>query len=155
MSKHTALNRTPNFWHVRLRRHNLPIIDKTKRVGMPPTLLIVDDSKVSRMMIRSKVQQLQPGWAVLEAASGEEAVAMVRERAPDFITMDVNMPGINGFEAVEQIRTFNTSARVAMLTANIQEASRDRAAALKVTFVKKPATELAIREAMDHFLAVP
>lgn len=120
---------------------------------MTQTLLVVDDSKVSRMMIKAKVQQLQPTWVVLEAANGEEAVAMVRASAPDFITMDVNMPGINGFEAVEQIRAFNTTARIAMLTANIQEASRDRAAALKVTFVKKPATEPAIREAIGYFLA--
>ncbi|OQW87686.1 MAG: response regulator [Rhodoferax ferrireducens] len=120
---------------------------------MSRTLLIVDDSKVSRMMIRAKVAQLQPDWTILEADNGDEAVALVRASAPDFITMDVNMPGINGFEAVEQIRAFNTSARIAMLTANIQEASRDRAAQLQVTFVKKPATEPAIREAIDYFLA--
>jgi len=120
---------------------------------MSRTLLIVDDSKVSRMMIRAKVAQLQPDWTIMEAGNGDEAVALVRASAPDFITMDVNMPGINGFEAVEQIRAFNTSARIAMLTANIQEASRDRAAQLQVTFVKKPATEPAIREAIDYFLA--
>lgn len=120
---------------------------------MTQTLLVVDDSKVSRMMIKAKVQQLQPTWTLLEAASGEEAVAMVRVSAPDFITMDVNMPGINGFEAVQQIRAFNTTARIAMLTANIQEASRDQAAALQVTFIKKPATEPAIREAIGYFLA--
>ncbi|MCW2311596.1 response regulator transcription factor [Rhodoferax antarcticus] len=120
---------------------------------MSRTLLIVDDSKVSRMMIRAKMAQLQPDWIIQEAANGEVAVAMVRASAPDFITMDVNMPGINGFEAVEQIRAFNTTARIAMLTANIQEASRERAAELKVTFVKKPATEPAIREAIYHFLA--
>lgn len=120
---------------------------------MTQTLLVVDDSKVSRMMIKAKVQQLQPTWTLLEAASGEEAVAMVRVSVPDFITMDVNMPGINGFEAVQQIRAFNTTARIAMLTANIQEASRDQAAALQVTFIKKPATEPAIREAIGYFLA--
>lgn len=119
---------------------------------MSRTLLIVDDSKVSRMMIRTKMAQLQPDWIIREAANGEDAVAMVRASPPDFITMDVNMPGINGFEAVEQIRAFNTTARIAMLTANIQEASRERAAELKVTFVKKPATEPAIREAIYHFL---
>ena len=122
---------------------------------MSRTLLIVDDSKVSRMMIRAKVAQLQPGWTIHESATGDEAVAMVRASAPDFITMDVNMPGINGFEAVQQIRAFNTTARIAMLTANIQEASRDRAAQLEVTFVKKPATEPAIREAIAYFLAAP
>jgi two-component system, chemotaxis family, chemotaxis protein CheY len=117
------------------------------------TVLIVDDSKVSRMMIRARVAQLQPDWTIQEAANGQEGVDMVRASAPDFITMDVNMPGIDGFEAVQQIRTFNTSARIAMLTANIQEASRERASELKVTFVKKPATESAIRETLDYFMA--
>jgi len=121
---------------------------------MAHTLLIVDDSKVSRMMIRNKVSQLQPDWQIVEAGTGDEAVAMVRASAPDFITMDVNMPGINGFEAVEQIRAFNTSTKIAMLTANIQESSRAKASDLNVTFVQKPATDLAIRQALDYFLAV-
>jgi len=120
---------------------------------MPPTLLIVDDSKVSRMMIKAKVAQLQPDWLILEAGTGEEAVAVACAGAVDYITMDVNMPGMDGFEAVAQIRPLNPKARIAMLTANIQESSRERAAQLQVTFVKKPATEAAIREAIDHFLA--
>ncbi|NCS61107.1 MAG: response regulator, partial [Rhodoferax sp.] len=101
-----------------------------------------------------KVSQLQPDWQIVEAGTGDEAVAMVRASAPDFITMDVNMPGINGFEAVEQIRAFNTSTKIAMLTANIQESSRAKASDLNVTFVQKPATDLAIRQALDYFLAV-
>jgi CheY-like chemotaxis protein len=121
---------------------------------MSHTLLIVDDSKVSRMMIRNKVSQLQPDWQIQEAGTGDEAVAMVRASAPDFITMDVNMPGINGFEAVAQIRAFNNTSKIAMLTANIQESSRVKASDLNVTFVQKPATEPAIRQALDYFLAV-
>ncbi len=120
---------------------------------MAYTLLIVDDSIVSRMMIKSKVAQIQPGWVIQEAKNGNEAVAMVQLGAPDFITMDVNMPGINGFEAVKQIRAFNDTARIAMLTANVQESSRERAAQLQVTFVQKPVTEAAVRQAIDYFLA--
>jgi len=120
---------------------------------MKRTLLIVDDSKVSRMMIKNKVGQLQPDWEIQEAGTGDEAVAMVRVSAPDFITMDVNMPGINGFEAVEQIRQFNSSCKIAMLTANIQESSRARASNLNVSFVQKPATDPAIRQAIDYFVA--
>lgn len=122
---------------------------------MAQTLLIVDDSKVSRMMIRAKVVQMQPDWVILEAANGEEAVSLVRTHAPDFITMDVNMPGISGFEAAARIRAFNPSVRIAMLTANIQESSRVQAAALNATFIKKPATEPVVREAVDYFLATP
>jgi CheY-like chemotaxis protein len=120
---------------------------------MPPTLLIVDDSKVSRMMIRAKFAQLQPDWAIVEASSGDEAINVACAGDVDYITMDVNMPGISGFEAVEKIRQINQKARIAMLTANLQESSRARAAELGATFVKKPATEPAIREALAYFLA--
>jgi len=120
---------------------------------MPHSLLIVDDSKVSRMMIKHKVSQLQPDWVVLEAGTGDEAVAMVRDHAPDFVTMDVNMPGINGFEAAAQIRQLLATCKIAMLTANIQESSRAKASDLNVTFIQKPVTESAIRQAVDYFMA--
>jgi hypothetical protein len=55
---------------------------------------------------------------------------------------------------VAEICAFNPFARIAMLTANIQQSSRAQAAALQVTFVKKPITEVAVREAIDYFLAL-
>lgn len=124
-----------------------------QQTNMKYTLLIVDDSKVSRMMIRNKVSQLQPEWQIQEAGTGDEAVAMVRNQAPDFITMDVNMPGLNGFQAVEQIRQFNSTCKIAMLTANVQESSRARASSLNVSFVQKPVTDPAVRQALDYFVA--
>jgi CheY-like chemotaxis protein len=66
-------------------------------------LLIVDDSKVSRMVIRAHVKAVQPDWEFIEAASGEEAIKMVEQHAPDFCTMDINMPGMLGTDAAEQI----------------------------------------------------
>lgn len=119
---------------------------------MKAKILIVDDSSVSRMMIRGRVAGLQPDWDILEAASGDEAVAMLTSTSVDFITMDVNMPGMNGFEAVEKIRQMNQSVKVVILTANIQESSRDKAQQLGVKFVQKPATLAAIQQAVDYFL---
>ena len=119
---------------------------------MKAKILIVDDSSVSRMMIRGRVAGLQPDWDILEAASGDEAVAMLTSTSVDFITMDVNMPGMNGFEAVEKIRQMNQSVKVVVLTANIQESSRDKAQQLGVKFVQKPATLAAIQQAVDYFL---
>ncbi len=78
---------------------------------------------------------------------------MVSLNPPDFITMDVNMPGISGFDAVVRIHEVSPKTRIAMLTANIQESSRERAVVLNVTFVQKPVTEPAIRQALDYFLA--
>jgi len=118
-------------------------------------LLIVDDSSVSRMIIRGRIATLQPGWDVMEACSGDEAVAMVSTVQPDYITMDVNMPGMNGFEAARKIRQLHADIRIVMLTANIQTSSRDKAAQLAVHFVQKPATQSAIQEVIDYFLARP
>lgn len=125
----------------------------TESNAKPPTLLIVDDSKVSRIMIRGRVVAAHPDWVILEAANAEEALALVKEHNPDFISMDVNMPGMNGFEAVESIRAAGFNARVVMLTANIQQSSHVRAAGLGVQLVQKPATEQAVQQMMAHFQA--
>lgn len=119
---------------------------------MKAKVLIVDDSSVSRLMIRGRIAGLQPNWDILEAADGAQAVAIVESDAPDFITMDVNMPGMNGFEAVEKIRQVNQTAKIVILTANIQESSRERAQQLGVQFVQKPATLAAVQQAVDYFL---
>lgn len=119
---------------------------------MQAKILIVDDSSVSRMMIRGRVVALQPEWEVIEAANGDEAVAMVASAVPDFVTMDVNMPGMNGFDAVEKIRQISATVKIVILTANIQSSSRDKAQQLGVKFVQKPATLAAVQQAVDHFL---
>ena len=107
------------------------------------------------MIIRGRVAILQPEWDVLEAANGDEAIAVVAAEQPDYITMDVNMPGMTGFEATERIRQTNSTARIVILTANIQSSSRGKAAQLSVHFVQKPVTQAAIQQAVDYFLAVP
>lgn len=115
-------------------------------------LLIVDDSKVSRMRIRTFFSTHCPSWVVQEAASGDEAVGINREFLPDFVTMDVNMPGISGFEAAPQIMASNPKVRVVVLTANIQESSKQMAASLNLRFVAKPATEASLQQALDYML---
>ena len=118
-------------------------------------LLVVDDSRVSRMIIKGKVASLCPDWEVFEAASGDEALALAPQLRPHFVTMDVNMPGISGFEAAERLRALLPEARIAMLTANIQESSRERAVGMGVKFVQKPVTEAAIQQVVEHFAARP
>lgn len=122
---------------------------------MKPKLLIVDDSNVSRLMIKGRVAVLQPDWEVIEAASGDEAVALVPVLKPDFITMDVNMPGITGFEATEKIREVDQQVKIVILTANIQSSSREKAEHLRAKFVQKPVTQASMQQAIDYFLATP
>lgn len=115
-------------------------------------LLIVDDSRVSRMMIRTFFAKRCPTWSILEANSGDEAIDMAKGARPDFVTMDVNMPGINGFEAARQLLALDEKVRIVMLTANIQESSRNEAVSLHVHFVAKPATEASLQQTLNHLV---
>lgn len=116
-------------------------------------LLIVDDSKVSRMIIRTFLSKKCPSWVFQEAGSGDAALAMAAEFHPDFITMDVNMPGISGFEAAERLMASDPQVRIVVLSANIQESSQRMAESLRLSFVAKPATEASLQQALTHLLA--
>lgn len=122
---------------------------------MTKRVLIVDDSRVSRMMIKARMQAAQPDWVYQEAASGDEAIVMVEAEVPDCLTMDMNMPGLNGFDAAERIAAAFPSVRMVMLTANIQESSQVRADAMGLKFVRKPITDASIKEVLDHFNSAP
>ncbi len=127
----------------------------SKESSLPPRLLIVDDSRVSRMMIRARVQALQPDWVVDEAVSGDEALVMAAQSAPEYVTMDVNMPGLNGFDAADQLHTLAPNTRIVMLTANIQESSRVRAESIGLKFVQKPITDASILQVIAYLTAQP
>ncbi|MGZ5011124.1 MAG: response regulator transcription factor [Methylobacter sp.] len=114
-------------------------------------LLIVDDSKVSRLLIRAHILAQRPDWIISEAASGEDAVAVVDNDLPDYCTMDINMPGIPGTDAAEQILAKHPSIKVVIFSANIQETSQNRARSLGTILVAKPVTEKSIALALNYF----
>jgi CheY-like chemotaxis protein len=116
-----------------------------------PSLLVVDDSRLSRMMISKIVADLRPGWKILEAASGDEALAVVEREQPSFVSMDINMPGMNGLEAAGRIRLHHPDIRIVMNSANIQEAVRQAAEKVGVFFVAKPITPESVAKMVAHF----
>lgn len=107
-------------------------------------VLIVDDSRVSRIMIRTVMVARHPDWEYVEAANIDEAVAKVAEGHIDLVSLDYNMPGLTGLDGVELLRAQQPGIRIVLLTANIQQATRDRAAAMGVSFVDKPVSEASI-----------
>lgn len=114
-------------------------------------LLIVDDSRVSRMMVRAFVLARHPQWIIAEASSGNEALKIVETDPPDYCSMDINMPGIPGTEAAEQILARHPNIRIVILSADIQASQQSKAAALGAQFVAKPVTEKSVAAALAHF----
>jgi len=117
----------------------------------PKKVLIVDDSKVSRMVIKAHILAAHADWQIQEAASGNEALVMLDADPPDYCTMDINMPGMLGTDAAEIILAKYPALRVVIFSANIQEAVQSRAQQLGALFVAKPVTEKSIAQAIGHF----
>ena len=67
-----------------------------------PTILVVDDDPQIRRVLQATLSG--NGYDVIEAKNGKEAISAVLRERPDLILLDVNMPGMNGFEACSKIR---------------------------------------------------
>lgn len=114
------------------------------------TILVVDDSRVSRMMSRQFILNKHPGWTVIEAGTGEEAIDKMAGITPLLVLMDVNMPGMGGIAAAEQLRAQYPALKIALQTANIQDAIRNKAAAIGIGFLEKPINEARIHKLLDE-----
>jgi two-component system chemotaxis response regulator CheY len=106
-----------------------------------PTVLIVDDSRLSRMLIRAFITQAHPDWTIIEASNGQEALEKTATQTVDLMTIDLNMPGMDGLTLATQLQHNHPTAYITLVTANIQESVRHRAAAAGMGFIAKPVTE--------------
>ena len=68
----------------------------------PAQILIVDDDPHSRQLL--EVMLSHDGYALLPAANGPDALAIVAERLPDLVLLDVTMPGMDGYQVASQIK---------------------------------------------------
>ncbi len=80
------------------------------------TVLIADDHPVVRHGLRTFLELQKDVRVVGEAATGEEAIALVAELVPEVVLMDLVMPGVDGIEATRRIRDVSPSTRVIVLT---------------------------------------
>lgn len=80
-------------------------------------LLIVDDEQVERDGLEAILRDGFPDHVIRKARNGKKAVEIVREFTPDLILMDIKMPGMNGLEAVEIIRSDYPNTKFIMVTA--------------------------------------
>ncbi|MBV1800349.1 response regulator [Siccirubricoccus sp. G192] len=112
---------------------------------MAITVLIVDDSKLARIVAGKAVGALEPGWERAEAGNAEEALARVGSGGIDVALLDYNMPGKDGLTLAAELRALHPTMPLAIITANVQDEIIARARAVNATFVAKPVTEEGLR----------
>jgi DNA-binding response OmpR family regulator len=109
------------------------------------TILIVDDEP--RYLRLMEANLITEGFQVVKANNGQEAVDAVVEKHPDLVLLDVMMPGLDGFGALERVREFS-NVPIIMVTARGSEGDRVRGLDLGADdYIVKPfsATELLAR----------
>jgi len=84
-------------------------------------VLVVDDEAPIVELVRGYLER--EGMDVIEATDGQAGLQLIREHAPDVVVLDVNLPGIDGFEVLRRAREFS-DAYVMMLTARAEEIDR-------------------------------
>ncbi|WP_437900329.1 AAA family ATPase [Sorangium sp. So ce124] len=115
--------------------------------GKRRTILVVDDNAENRALLRDLLQPL--GFELLEADSGERALALALERTPDVILMDLAMPGMDGYETTRCLRQRPELASTAILASSASTSEAERHASLSAgcdDFLPKPVQAAALLE---------
>lgn len=112
---------------------------------------VVEDNPKNLKLVRDLLTYA--GFEVIEATSGEDGVRLAREMVPDLILMDLQLPGIDGAEALRQIRMSERQVPVVAVTAFAM--NNDRTRAFEAGFdgyVEKPISVRALPQQVRDFL---
>ncbi|MDH5721092.1 MAG: response regulator [Spirochaetia bacterium] len=115
----------------------------------PKRILIVDDSAVTRVLIKASLLNFRKDWVIIEASNADEAQKKLETNDVDLISIDYNMPGINGFELLEIVQEKYPEIKVAILTANIQDSFKEKVKSRGVSFLEKPVTDETIEKIIE------
>ncbi|WAM35736.1 response regulator [Caldicellulosiruptor acetigenus] len=85
------------------------------------TFLIVDDSPMWRKVIRRFIEEKLKGKVVAEAEDGLEAVELYKRFKPDVVTMDIEMPKLDGIRAMEEILKVDKNVKVIVISSKGEE----------------------------------
>ena len=117
-------------------------------------VLVADDNPVSRELIREVLESAD--YQVLEAADGKEALERARASHPDVVLLDVQMPLMDGFAVLRQLRDDPRLAAlpVAAITAYAMRGDRERALAAGFDdYITKPIHPASFRDSVGRLLS--
>lgn len=80
---------------------------------MSARILVIEDTEDNRQIVRDLLESV--GYTMIEAHDGQAGVEAAAREAPDLILMDIDLPGIDGYEATRRIRAAETGQRVPII----------------------------------------
>jgi two-component system cell cycle response regulator DivK len=117
-------------------------------------ILVVEDNERNLKLLRDVLEYA--GYDVRVARTGEDGVTLAVKEPPDLVLMDLQLPGIDGTEALRQLRASPRTADIPVVAVTAQAMKQDRERALEVGFngyVEKPISVRAFPEQVRQFLA--
>ena len=117
------------------------------------TVLVVDDHEDNRRILRDLLRSA--GYDIVEATTGEDGVAAARTRTPDLILMDIQLPGIDGYEATRRIKADEALRRIPLIVVTSYALSGDDAKAMAAgadAYVAKPFSPRAMLAKIREYL---
>jgi two-component system cell cycle response regulator DivK len=120
---------------------------------MSATVLVVEDNALNRKLVRDVLGHA--GYRVLEAGDAERGIELARAETPDLILMDVQLPGIDGVEALRRLRSDHATSAipVAALTALAMKEDRERFLAAGFDgYLEKPVSVPDLAEQVATFI---
>ncbi len=112
---------------------------------MPGRILIVDDVATNRLIVRAKLAAHY--YDVIEAASGEEAIALAAREQPDLVLLDVLMPGLDGFDTCRRLKEAPASMHIPVMMLTALDGQADRLRGLEAgadEFLTRPFPDMAL-----------
>jgi two-component system cell cycle response regulator DivK len=118
-------------------------------------ILIVEDNDKNRKLVRDVLAH--QGYRVLEAESGEDGVRLAREHRPALVLMDIQLPGIDGIQALQRLRAASETQETPVIAVTASAMTADRTKIMAAGFdgyQSKPISVrpflAAVREALDR-----
>lgn len=118
-------------------------------------VLVVDDNELNILLIKKIIGEVLPNAVIIEAVNGKEAVDYYIQYQPDIIFMDIQMPGMNGYEATVEIRKIEKNKRIPIIALTAATQNKEKEASLQMgmdDFVTKPFINAAIIAIINKWL---
>jgi CheY-like chemotaxis protein len=116
-------------------------------------ILVVEDNETNLKLVRDVLQF--NGYDVLEARTAEDGVTLATERGPDLVLMDIQLPGMDGVQALHQLRRGADTASIPVVAVTALAMKDDRTRLLEAGFdgyLEKPISARALGDQVREFL---